>query len=380
MNVAKATYAPASTLATSDTGDQPVPCVKSLNDSLARVATIRDDIIAATTADKLLKPQLEALAKAQQALAEAQTALKAAPKDKELIAKVAKLGAEVTAIKEKIGKQKLALPGLIAERDALLKRLTTSVTIQWMPALQTAGGPICRAVTAPFKQFATDFVDDTVSSFDEALLRRANVQVEAFTMWLCPENPAAGALPTLSKGAVSAPPQAGLPMASDGASGPLAAPAIPANGLVYRWPTSARLVAYAADEHGTMIPTQRHPITGESLVAIAQFGQKGDLRLTNGTFDKNTLKAVFTESGALSSLNFTAQSSAERGSAAINDVSAQYAALRELRAKAEKAKADAKDTAAKKALDDELSSLDQQISLLGKQQQLDLARTLAAPL
>ncbi|MQA38455.1 hypothetical protein [Rugamonas aquatica] len=360
INVAKAVYAPLGIAATGPTGDPLSECPAPLSKNIKDLAGLRDSIIDATKKDAVLKPKLEALAAAKQALEAAQAALKESPTDK-------KLQANVTSAKEKFdkldkvyGKAKLTAPALVEQQTALTKRLTSTVNLQWIPRRGEESGQLCQKVTAPLAVFINSYIDDSLTTAEVEALRKAKTKVESSSMWVC--------LTNVDGADFQAPKKSSSTDAG-------AAPTIQsATGLIYRWPASARIAAYGITKDGNINKGIRHAVDGDVSILFAQLGPKGQLTLDNGTFDKNTLKVAFVENGAPSTLDFTAQSAAERGSAAVKDLTAQYAVLRDLKAKAEKAKADATDAATKAAKAAEIAQLDYQISLVSKQQALDLAR------
>jgi hypothetical protein len=139
------------------------------------------------------------------------------------------------------------------------------------------------------------------------------------------------------------------------------------SGLVYRVPQMARITVAKENTIAAF--------TGENWIMVPQYGSKAALTLENGPFDKNTLKVAFSEDGSLASLDFTAQSSAERGAAALQDLSKSYVEVLSERDKARKAREQARDDATKKRLDDEIAGYDSQIKTIQKQRELEVARS-----
>ncbi|MBS7807744.1 hypothetical protein [Variovorax sp. PCZ-1] len=144
-------------------------------------------------------------------------------------------------------------------------------------------------------------------------------------------------------------------------------------GVVYRQPVS-----------GTVSVTDRRPggtrFTSPSAVSLPQLGAKALVWLENRTFDKNSIVVSFNEDGSMSQLTFQAEARAERGAAAVQDLSKSLVDLLKLRSDAIKAKEQAVDDEQKKAQQAQLDALDQQIALINKRKDVEAARTPPDPL
>lgn len=162
-------------------------------------------------------------------------------------------------------------------------------------------------------------------------------------------------------------PAPGVPTATAG-NAPTAFP-----GVVYRQPTSGTVSVTDTRSGGARF-------TSSTAVSLPQLGAKALVWLENKAFDKNSVVVSFNEDGSMSQLTFKAEARAERGAAAMQDLSKSVVDLMKLRSDAIKAKAQAADDEQKKAQQTQLDSLDQQIALLDKRKDLETARAPADPL
>jgi len=144
-------------------------------------------------------------------------------------------------------------------------------------------------------------------------------------------------------------------------------------GVVYRQPASGTVSVADTRSGGARF-------TSSTAVSLPQLGAKALVWLENMTFDKNSVVVSFNEDGSMSQLSFKAEARAERGAAAVQDLSKSIVDLMKLRSDAIKAKAQAADDEQKKAQQAQLDALDQQIALLDKRKDLETARTPADPL
>lgn len=144
-------------------------------------------------------------------------------------------------------------------------------------------------------------------------------------------------------------------------------------GVVYRQPASGTVSVADTRSGGARF-------TSSTAVSLPQLGAKALVWLENKTFDKNSVVVSFNEDGSMSQLSFKAEARAERGAAAVQDLSKSIVDLMKLRSDAIKAKAQAADDEQKKAQQAQLDALDQQIALLDKRKDLETARAPADPL
>lgn len=144
-------------------------------------------------------------------------------------------------------------------------------------------------------------------------------------------------------------------------------------GVVYRQPVSGTLSVTDTRKGGARF-------TSPTAVSLPQFGAKALVWLENKTFDKNSVVVSFNEDGSMSQLTFKAEARAERGAAAVQDLSKSVVDLMKLRSDAIKAKAQAADDEQKKAQQAQLDALDQQIALIDKRKDVETARAPADPL
>jgi hypothetical protein len=144
-------------------------------------------------------------------------------------------------------------------------------------------------------------------------------------------------------------------------------------GVVYRQPASGTVSVTDTRQGGARF-------TSPTAVSLPQLGAKALVWLENKTFDKNSVVVFFNEDGSMSQLTFQAEARAERGAAAVQDLSKSVVDLLRLRSDAIKAKAQAADDEQKKAQQAQLDALDQQIALIDKRKDVEAARAPADPL
>jgi hypothetical protein len=327
----------------SDKGtDEACPVViKRTFDNLGK---LRAALPAAKRNDKDLQEVFNNVDKAKAAVESAKVKLSAAPDDsklkKDLDDKVLVLTNLAGAIKDK----ELEAPALQEKIAKTLKILTARAQVNFVPTItKTCESPKLSYVSY-FRQFA-----ESVGTPEE----RAELANLQNLMGIIDQPFTAAVCVTTAAGSVRTTPQSKLP---------------PPEGILYRLPVLAQVSI--AQSKG--MPNE---FTGERWISVPQFGTIAALSLTNGPFDKNSLKVTFAEDGALSSLEFAVQAAAaERGMLAAQNISKTYLDIVGLREKAKLDKEKAADEKIKYEHTQEIAMYDAQISILDKKRALDLAK------
>lgn len=107
---------------------------------------------------------------------------------------------------------------------------------------------------------------------------------------------------------------------------------------------------------------------------LPQFGVKGLVWLENEGFDKNEVAAEFNEDGSMSKLDFSSQSRAERMAGSLSEASGSVAELARLRAEAREARAQQAAGEPARIRQEELATLDHEISVLEKKARIEKLR------
>ncbi len=234
---------------------------------------------------------------------------------------------------------------LEAELEALSKALTATLRLTaWSPAGRDAQA--CEPVTASQRDFLDAFARR------EGLSPMAGVSGNArFSMEVCVAPLAASARPAPGPSRTAPEPATGW-----------------LGGVVYRSPVHGRV----------WIQDPRQPslsrIEAQELVKLPQFGVKGLVWLENEGFDKNEVAAEFNEDGSLSKLDFSSQSRAERMAGSLSEASGSVAELARLRAEAREARAQQAAGEPARIRQEELATLDHEISVLEKKARIEKLR------
>ncbi|MGK5052226.1 hypothetical protein [Janthinobacterium sp. RB2P8] len=128
-------------------------------------------------------------------------------------------------------------------------------------------------------------------------------------------------------------------------------------GILYRQPVMGRITI----KKGEGLPPV---LLSNSPFSIPQYGTLASLDLSNGPFDKNSIKALFAPDGALTLFEFKAQSTAERGATTLETLSSKYADLAKARDEAAAARTKIQDDQAQKAFDEEIKGYENRMTLL----------------
>lgn len=329
-------------------------CHKLLLDSIGNLKKFREiELPAATSADSVLAEnqkraneaanQVETIKAKIAAAVVAKDAVAEAAAKAELPAAQGKLNAALTEV---AGKKPQA-PAILAKIAVLKERLTATAKLtNWIPtSTSAAGGEICKPVSASQTSFNKRLLDEATGKEispkpESSALFKAEVCVNLL--------PNARMSPTVDPEASAA--------------------TVPAqyDGVVYRLPTLGTVFIREDGETEARI-------TAPTPISFPQFGAKGLIWLRNGVFDKNNVKVSFNEDGSLLDMSFATAARAERAASAASDVSKTIVDMMQLRADAAKAKAKAVTDEEKAEQQEQLDSLDAQISLLQKQKALESA-------
>jgi hypothetical protein len=350
VNIAKGAAFPSTLIPVDGGKSKIVKCPRPLSEPMEKLQLKRDEIISATQADKTLAESQQQLVKVKKDLADVEDKLKASPKDAALQAAVAALKKQSTALEDSLKGKSPSLPKILADRDDLLKKLTATVALNWTPVIANT----CQRIALKWENYYPQLIDDQTTAAEINQLKLMTISKSPFSAWVCVAAVNGGAF--------------------DKAQAKVANVKVAMKGVVYRTPTMARVVVHG-DLDGEIDQELSYAVDGDPWMSFPQLGTKAELVLDNKTFDKNGVKILFAEDGSLTSLEFRAESSAERGAAAAKDLSGQYVELMTLRAKSAKAREDAADAAVKKQREDEIAAYDAQIALITKRQELELTRT-----
>ncbi|MDO9099127.1 MAG: hypothetical protein Q7V53_00045 [Caldisericota bacterium] len=320
-------------------------CGKFIDDKLAQRRELLDERIPkAKGFDEALEADKKAadaaaleLESASAKLAEAQKA-KDEPAIAALTPKIPAFKAELAVALKKLEGRTLQGPELKAKLDAVTRALTVTLRKSaWAPV--GSGAEICTVISAN----QADYYNKLASVAGE----KANFNVSSATLFTVD----ACVMPQPNSRRANAP----------ASNSPRYA------GVVYRMPASGSVWIRNSKRHD-----ERIDATG--IASLPQFGAKGLIWLENTLFDKNNVKVGFNEDGSMNELSFGAQSRAERGVMAASDVSGTVVELMKLRADAIKARAQAVDDEQKKVQQKQLDAIDDQIALLQKRKDLEVAR------
>jgi hypothetical protein len=324
------------------------PCPKFVDDRLKLLNDLRGKVVEARAADGQYQDKLDELAKAQLDLDKAKVKLDSAPKDTStsvlegLKVDVRLKQQTVDRLSTALKDQKPKLPAAQAALAKITKMLTALASSAFTPTLKE----YCHTVAVKISDYLMQYADDTLKPDEYAALTQ--FKERTFN-------------PGQFQGKVCVNAEGEARKTAQSSATPL--------GLVYRVPQMARVTVSHGDSNSITA------FTGESWISVPQYGSKAALPLENGAFDKNTLKLAFSEDGSLASLDFTAQAAAERGAAAMQDLSKSYVDVLSEREKARKAREQAQDDATKKQLDDQIAGYDAQIKTIQKQRELEVARS-----
>lgn len=245
-----------------------------------------------------------------------------------------------TALNALVGKTARA-PVTLARIAALTDLLTATARISnWVPHSRNKENEACQTAKASQSDFFRRFLDEQGK---EILPKPASNQ--SFMAEICVK---------------LLPPSGSLTSAENSAPASF-------DGIVYRLPTLGTVAVRDVE-------TKQIRISSPTPISFPQFGSKGLIWLRNGPFDRNNVKAEFNEDGSLMELTFGAFSSTERAAGAAVDVSKTIVDLMQQRADAAKAKAAASTDEQKLIQQKQLDALDEQLALIKKQKELEVAR------
>jgi hypothetical protein len=341
LNLAKASIGVPGAGVSSKGRDEDCPAV--IKRTFADLAGARSELPAAKRNDKELQALFESLDKARKDLEAAKVKLAAVPADASLKTDVDTKTSALAKLTGTVKDKELATPALQEKIAKTLKILTARVQVNFVPTVETKCSSPRLGYASYFSQFADSAADQAERDELANLQNLMGENDQPFTAEVC-VNPTAGSVRTKT--------QDTLP---------------PANGILYRLPVLAQL----GISKGDGMPND---FTGERWISVPQFGTIAALSLTNGPFDKNSLKLTFAEDGALSTLEFAAQAAAERGMSATQNLSKTYLDIVSLREKARLDKENAADDKVKKDRTEEIAMYDAQIQVLDKKRALDLAK------
>jgi hypothetical protein len=331
--------------------DATADCPPFIKAKLDRYVQMQEELRNAVVADKELEAAKGRLEKAKAVADQAHAAVTSAPKDasaEDLSKLKAALAQAQKTVERLTGELKGKEPqaALIQAKLQAVERQVSNTTRRfWVPTTNEN----CTNLSVPSQEIAKSMFDPGELSAEDQKSFRAfvtNVAPDPIRASIC---------------------------VSENITKTTAVTENHAEGLVYRMPVTGLLeIRKQTGEQ----PRASSPIFfSESPVSLPQFGVKGVLPLRNTLFDKNTLKVTFQEDGSLATLDFTAQSQAERGAAATQDLTRLYneylVTLRESKLKLEE---DA-DEATKRDRQRRLEALDARINEINKMRDLEKTRS-----
>lgn len=319
-------------------------CPTVITRQLDDLARLRDELAKATAADNQLAAELSQLDNAKQALSALKTKAAAAPADEGLKAEVVNATAKVAQLEDLTKGRKPAATEVRRKMTPVLKVLTGSARALFVPTVNAE----CQETTMTGGAYLRGFLE--VAKPDEISALEGQIDVfgkdAIFSGLVCV---------TIANGT----PRRTVQKLERTVWGKI----VKSGGIVYRQPVVASLTV--AKTRGAYVDFE-----GERWIPVPQYGTIASLDLRNGTFDKNTLKLAFAEDGSLATLDFTAQSSAERGMLAAQNLSKSYLDIVMARENAEVARDAAADAKEKQMRAAEIARYDDALKLLNAQEAL----------
>ena len=225
--------------------------------------------------------------------------------------------------------------------NALLQTLTGEASFSYIPSVLEQ----CSKVTLTGENYLARFFDIARSDeYKELRTARSTMGGDAaFTALVCAESTAKRPRTQMQR----------LPGSADAAhpSGQ------GTGGILYRQPVMAR-ITIKKEEGLPPVLLSNDPFS------ISQYGTLASLDLSNGPFDKNSIKALFAPDGALTLFEFKAQSTAERGATTLETLSSKYADIAKARDEAAAARTKIQDAQAQTAFDEEIKGYENRMKLL----------------
>lgn len=344
LNLAKASIGVPGVGVSSESKDKDEDCPAVIMRTFTSLAEARAGLPAAKRNDKELQALFQSLDEAKTDLEAAKAKLAAAPATAVLKTDFGTKTAALAKLTEAAKDKELATPALQEKIAKTLKILTAQVQVNFVPTFEARCASPRLGYASYFSQFADSAAVQAERDEMANLQKLMGENDQPFTAEVC-INPAAGSMRTKTQDKVP-----------------------PAGGILYRLPVLAQL----GISKGDGMPND---FTGERWISVPQFGTIAALSLTNGPFDKNSLKVTFADDGALATLELAAQAAAaERGMNATQNLSKTYLDIVGLREKARLDKEKAADDKVKKDRTEEIAMYDAQIQVLDKKRALDLAK------
>lgn len=233
----------------------------------------------------------------------------------------------------------------------ILQGITAPARFSYIPTLSKK----CSDVSLSWASYLEKLLDLAKSAeYDELDTVRSTMQSQAaFKAVVCVPSATATRRTKLQQ----------LSVSTDAAGNSLPAPRMV--GILYRQPVSANVTVAKSEQLPAVF-------SSDSPVSMPQYGTMASLDLVNDTFDKNSLKANFAPDGALTYFAFSTQSSAERGTAALQALSSTYGDISMARDKAAAARAKTMDEQSKKSLEGQIDAYDARLRLLTAQEAFSL--------
>lgn len=315
------------------------PCPAVIVRHLEELDGLSETLAQAKVADADLQGKLNELEEARTALASAKAKAAATPNDAALKVDAEQKAAQVTKLEALVKGGKLTVPGVQKRIAAVSNVVSGSARVLFVPTVNKQCAEATMSGAAYLRQFLKvvkpgehEPLQAQIDLIDDDVVFKASICVKT----------ANGTMRTTEQTLITK-------ASSDEAA--------PPGGIVYRQPIMAQVTVSQTENDIA-------DFSGERWISIPQYGTMASLDLVNGPFDKNTLKLGFAEDGALATLDFTAQSSSERGALAAQSLSKAYLDIVTARENAKLARESAVDAKEKKVLSDEIAKYENELRLL----------------